>query len=98
VRPQRRSDLAGSCALAALTLEAARGGPDVRQAYQRSLREVVASAAAGLEGRDREARALAVLALFAGGLSIAHAVDDPALGKRIARAVTDAIAKLEPES
>ncbi len=98
VNPQRRADLAGSCALAALTLEAARGGPGMRETYERSLREVVASAAAGLEGREREARAIAVLALLSGGLSMAHAVDDPALGKRIARAVTDAIAKLEPGS
>lgn len=97
VSPQRRADLAGSCALPALTLEAARGDADARETYEQALREVVASAAAGLEGRNRETRALAILALLAGAMSMAHAVDDERLGTRIARAVTDAIAKLEPE-
>ena len=93
--PERRADLAGSCALAALTLEAARADDETRKAYDQQLRSVVAELQAGMEGKRREDRALAILALLGGGLSMAHAVHDEDLGARIARSVIDAIAALD---
>ena len=88
---QRRADLAGSCVLPTLTLEAARGDAQTRVEYDARLREVIAALTAAGPGRITESQALAVLALLAGGLSIAHAVDDERLGAKIARAVADAV-------
>lgn len=95
MNPERRADLAGSCALAALTLEAARADDSTRKAYDQQLRAIVSELQAGLDGKRREERALAILALLGGGLSMAHAVHDQELGARIARSVVEAIAMLD---
>ncbi len=91
---ERRADLAGSCALPTLTLEAARADDVTRKAYDEHLRAVVKELAAALDGERREADALAILALLSGGMSIAHAVHDQKLGARVARAVADAVVRL----
>lgn len=91
---KRRADLGGSCALATLSLEAARAGDATREAYDDHLRAILKELQAGLDGTRREDHALAILALLSGGMSMAHAVHDPRLGVRIARAVIDAITAL----
>lgn len=90
---QRRADLAESCALATLTLEAARADEATRELYDERLKSIAKELQAGLAGR-READAWAILALLNGGLSMAHAVRDPKLGARIAKAVAAAIVAL----
>jgi AcrR family transcriptional regulator len=94
---RRTCALADSCALQSLSGEVARGDDDVREAYEVELRQVIAAAAAGLQGaseRDRRAEAVALLALLAGGVSLARAVKDPALADEIAAAVKQAAGRL----
>jgi AcrR family transcriptional regulator len=94
---RRTCALADSCALQSLTAEVARGDDDVRAAYEAELREVITAAAAGLEGaseQDRRDEAVALLALLAGGVSLARAVKDPALAEEIAAAVRRVASRL----
>ncbi|MBK1662419.1 TetR/AcrR family transcriptional regulator [Paracraurococcus ruber] len=99
---RRTCDLAESCALQSLTGEVARADPETRAAYEAELQAVIAELAAGLEGGaedgtdpGRRARATALLALLAGGVSMARAVRDPALAEEIAAAVRAAALRLE---
>ncbi len=94
---RRTCALADSCALQSLTAEVARGDDDVRTAYEFELRGVIAAAADGLEGaseQDRRDEAIALLALLAGGVSLARAVKDPTLAEEIAAAVKRAGGRL----
>lgn len=93
LKPQRRADLATSCALPTLSLEAARADDATRAEYAAQLREIAATLA-GEPNAQAQERALAVLALLSGGLMMAHAVGDAKLGGRIARAVADAVEKV----
>lgn len=95
--PERRADLAGSCTLPTLTLEAARADADTREVYDLHLREVIAAMASGMHGKNREGNAITALVLLSGGLAITHAVEDPKLATRIARAVVTAVATLEKD-
>jgi TetR/AcrR family transcriptional regulator, transcriptional repressor for nem operon len=88
---ERRADLPGSCALATLTLEAARADAATRELYDEHLRAIAKALQAGLGGSRREADAWAILALLSGGMSMAHAAKDPKLGARIARSVANAV-------
>jgi TetR/AcrR family transcriptional regulator, transcriptional repressor for nem operon len=78
------------CNLAALTADVARSVPEVRKAYDDSIRNAVDAMAEaeplsdGVEGR---ARALAMLALLSGGATMARAVLDPSLSAEISEAV-----------
>ncbi len=95
---RRTCSLAESCALQSLTGEVARADDDVRAAYEAELRRVIDAAAAGMDagtGAERRADATALLALLAGGVSLARAVKDPALSDEIAAAVRRAAAALE---
>lgn len=90
---RRTCALSDSCALQSLSGEVARGDDDVRAAYEVELRQVIDAAAAGLPGVSEQARrddAIALLALLAGGVSLARAVKDPALAVEIAAAVKQA--------
>jgi AcrR family transcriptional regulator len=87
---ERRNNLPESCALATLTLDAARADDETKEVYESELRGLIAEFADGLGGRKHESEAIAILALLAGGLSIGHAVADTKLGNRIARAIAAA--------
>ncbi len=87
----RRADLAGACALPALSLEAARADAPTREVYTARLHSVVTELAAGLPSAAPEKDAWAILALLAGGMTMAHALADSEAGSRIAEATTDAI-------
>ena len=98
---RRTCDLAESCALQSLTGEVARADDDVREAYDTALREVIDAAATGMvSGTDveRRADAIALLALLAGGVSMARAVKEPVLSEEIVAAVRRAAALLEAGS
>lgn len=90
----RREHLEESCALATLTLDAARSDKKTRIGYETALGELIDEVAAGLEGPHAEKRAMAILAMLAGGLMMGHAVADERLGDRISAAVADAAAKI----
>ena len=95
---RRTCDLAESCALQSLTGEVARADDDAREAYEAGLRRVIEAAAEGMAAAaeaDRRADATALLALLAGGVSMARAVKDPAMGEEIAVAVRRAASLLE---
>jgi len=98
---RRTCDLAESCALQSLTGEVARADDEARAAYEAELQRVIASAAAGMSTEtdaQRRADAIALLALLAGGVSLARAVKEPALSEEIAAAVSHAAAALEASS
>ncbi len=79
--------LDSGCLMPALAAEVARSGPQVRQAFQEELQGLVAQLETrpGAAANPREL-ALAAIALSVGGISLARAVDDPALAEEILRA------------
>ena len=96
---RRTCDLADSCALQSLTGEVARADDDARETYETALRGVIDTAADGMASttdRERRADAIALLALLAGGVSMARAVKDPALSEDIAAAVRRVAVLLGP--
>lgn len=94
---RRTCDLADSCALQSLTGEVARADAEAREAYEVELRKVIDATAAGLSAgsaTERQAEATALLALLAGGVSLARAVKDPALSEEIAASVRQVATRL----
>ena len=88
----RTCDLAVSCALQNLSGEVARADEATRSVYETALREVVDATEAGLDGPPdiRRARATALLATLAGGVTLARAVREPGTSVAIASAVRQA--------
>jgi TetR/AcrR family transcriptional repressor of nem operon len=84
-----RDNPAEGCPLAALLSEAAHGGADLREAYQRLLAEVVTEDG-GADGPPPPDEELALTALAMGALALARAVPDRALSDAILRAARDA--------
>lgn len=87
-------DLAEGCALPSLSADVARSDAKTKATFQKEFQAIVAALAQGLPGRDandREARALVMTALFAGGVTLARSVRDKALRDRIARVLRDAV-------
>jgi len=86
---RRTCDLGGSCALPSLSPDVIRADLETRQAYTEALRRIIEDTAEGLTGErsDREDRAIALLALLSGGVTLARAVSDPELSERIAQAI-----------
>ena len=94
---RRTCDVGDSCALQALTGEVSRADADTRAVYEEELRRIIDLTADGLSGDDAAARrreAIALLALLAGGVSVARAVSDPDLNAEIAEAVRHAADRL----
>ena len=89
---RRTCDLADSCALQSLSSEVARAGDAAQQAYEAQLHEIVATVAAGLEGKPKARReeSIALLALLIGGVTLSRAVHDSATSDEIAAAVRKA--------
>jgi TetR/AcrR family transcriptional regulator, transcriptional repressor for nem operon len=105
--PRRTCKLGESCALPSLSPEVMRADDETRAAYEAELLRLVSEVSAGLddlpgadgEGHEnREDRAIALLALLSGGVTLARAVRDPALSEQIAKAIHRyATAMAEPE-
>lgn len=87
---RRTCDLGEGCALQSLTNDVSRADPETRAAYEAQLRLAIDALASGIgagsPGADR-ARAIALLALLSGGVSMARAVADPALADEIVTAL-----------
>lgn len=91
--PKRTCDLGRSCALPSLSAEVMRADGETRSAYERELRRIVEEVAAGLPHQSNSAeedRAIALLALLSGGVTLARAVSDPVFSERIGWAVAEA--------
>lgn len=90
---RRTCDLGEGCALPSLSAEVERAGDGARSAYEAKLREVSNAVAQGLTGNaslsSRE-QAWVLLAMLSGGVTMARAVEDPALSEEIAAAVRKA--------
>ncbi len=92
---KRTCDLGDSCALPTLSVDVMRSDEDTRLAYTRALERLVTEIATGLPkdasreaaGVSPEDRALLLLALLTGGVTLARAVNDAGLSDRIARLV-----------
>ena len=87
---KRTCDLRTACALPVLSSEAERAGAVARQAYEVKMKTVFDSLAQGLNGTPRASsreRALALMALLAGGAMISRTVIDPGLSEEIGAAV-----------
>jgi AcrR family transcriptional regulator len=88
--PAHRSDLAGGCGLPSLSGEVARADAETRAVYEAGLDEAVrllAEAAPLSAHPDADARARALLALLAGGVTLARAVRSEAAAARVAVSV-----------
>lgn len=88
--PRRTCELGESCALPSLSPEVMRADDETRDAYEKVLQSIIDEVSTGLRdlpGDDHDDRAIALLALLSGGVTMARAVRDPALAERIANAV-----------
>lgn len=77
------------CPLAALSSEMSRQAPEVRRAATRRMKEMIDVIARQLPGwgtPDAHERALFLVATLVGAVSLARAVDDPALAERLSNA------------
>ena len=83
---RHRDDVDEGCIVAALLAELPRQGPEVRSAFERGLDDVidlVSQRVPALATQTAHDRTIATLALFAGGIMLSRAVDDPAFSNRI---------------
>lgn len=87
---KRTCDLGESCALPSLSADVMRTDPETRCAYTDELEQLIAEIAAGLPddpSSPPDDRAILLLALLTGGVTLARAVSDPALSEKIAKLV-----------
>lgn len=68
-----------ACALPTLTTDAARAEDDTRRAYTQAVARLLDSIAEGLEGPDRDHRAIQLIIILVGSASVGRAVADPKL-------------------
>lgn len=90
---KRTCDLGESCALQSLSPEVGRSNPEIRAVYEAGMLKVVEAVAEGLDGgapADRRTRALALLSLLSGGVTLARAVVDAQVSSGIAASVRSA--------
>lgn len=87
---RRTCELGESCALQSLTNEVARSEPQTRVAYEAELQRTIDELATGMttgSTKGDRAKAIALLATLSGGISMARAVNDPALADEIISAL-----------
>jgi len=98
--PPLRQGQPGGCALPSLAAEVARADAQTRACYEAELLRLVETLVANLPP-DADAparqRAWAMLALLAGGATMARAVEDAGVALEIAAAVTDAVVRVAGE-
>ncbi|ARO33024.1 TetR family transcriptional regulator protein (plasmid) [Rhizobium sp. NXC14] len=102
---KRTCELDESCALPSLSPDVMRADDETRNAYTEEIKRLVEEVAAGLQegaiqGQSdprREDRAILLLAMLSGGVTLARAVSDPALSERIADVIAQAaLTVMEP--
>lgn len=80
------ADVECQCPMTALPSDVARAGPEVKAAYERSLRalaEVFASHPPEVPSNQRQLRSLSTVALCVGGMVLARTIEDKALADDI---------------
>ena len=82
-------DLCEACVLPSLTADAMRADDETRTAYEADLQSLADAIASGMSGKAAAERAWTLLALFAGGASIARAVKDRTIRATILEAVRE---------
>jgi len=85
-----RDDLAYGCAMAALTAEVIRFGPEMHATFEEKMTIVAELVAHGLEGGsldDRLARAWSMLGVLIGGVNIARAMKTEKVANDVAQAI-----------
>lgn len=95
---KRCAELGDSCGLQSLTPEVARSDIETRSTFQSELNKAITTFASGLPVSDTSQssdRAWATVALLIGGVTLARAVEDPALADEIAEAVHNAVKVIE---
>ena len=97
--PPFRQGLEGGCALPSLSAEVARSDPATRACYEAEMLRLVDTLAANLPdaGTPARRRAWAMMALLAGGATLARSVEDAEVAAEIAAAVTDTVAAVAGE-
>jgi AcrR family transcriptional regulator len=91
--PKRTCEIGDSCAVPNLSPDVMRADDETRDAYQAELLGIIAEMSGGLDGQSSQAKddkAIALLALLSGGVTLARTVTDPELSERIANAVNRA--------
>jgi TetR/AcrR family transcriptional repressor of nem operon len=86
VSSRHRDDPARGCALSALGTEAARGSAPLRRAFGEGLQnflDILTEALPGFSKSARRRKAVAAVATMVGAVTLARAVDDPALSEEI---------------
>lgn len=92
--PANTEDIAARCFLATLSNDTARAPKLVKRRYGETINNVLAEFKRGLnQSGAREADAIEALTLAIGAITVARAVDDPALAKRVLTTSRKAIAK-----
>lgn len=87
---KRLCDLGESCSMQSLTGDVQRANPEIREAFEASMKGIVEAVAAGLpEGNEAErtGRAWALLSILSGGVTMARAVVDVGAAAQIANGV-----------
>ena len=94
---KRTCALTESCALQSLTGEVARAGVETRDTFETQLRAIVDATAVGLDApsaKERQDKAIVMLALLSGGVSLARAVNDPVFSEQIAAAIRASLSRV----
>lgn len=86
------------CVMAALGVEAAREGADVKRVFANGMQRTIDKLSAGLSGTpaERRARAIRTLTTLVGAVVIARAVGDGALSEEVLTANREALAVAGP--
>jgi AcrR family transcriptional regulator len=87
-------DLAEGCALPTFSADVARGDAKTKAVFEKEFAGIVDAMAKGLPGdtpQAREAQAIVISALFAGGVTLARSVRDKATRDRIASVLRQAV-------
>jgi AcrR family transcriptional regulator len=104
---KRTCELGESCALPSLSPDVMRADDETRSAYTVEIKRLVEEVATGLQERtieeqsetQREDRAILLLAMLSGGVTLARAVSDPVLSQRIADVIGQAaLTAMEPKN
>ena len=97
--PPFRQGLEGGCALPSLSAEVARSDPGTRSCYEAEMLRLVDTLAASLPAASLPARhrAWAMMALLAGGATLARSVEDAGVAAEITAAVTNTVAAVTGE-
>jgi TetR/AcrR family transcriptional regulator, transcriptional repressor for nem operon len=83
---RHRDEPAGGCALSALGTDAARSSPALRGVFAEGLRaflDILTGALPGFSKPAKRRKAVAAMATMVGAVTLARAVDDPALSEEI---------------